>query len=1025
MQVGERPGLRYPRTNARDTYLLIKRDESGNNSHLGGIQHVPRATVTAASAKRENSDRGLILKHTDVLGAGGREFVAILSWAPDGSALAALTGTQLLVVDADGVQIVGIAVPTTAFENIGFAWAPDSLSFAVAYTDGIGIHKRSGELLQRINVPDPAAISWSPRGDLLAILTRRGVQVTNLGTNETHEQPRDHTVFDWVEWTPDGSAFNTTSENGVLSRGSSGQIQRRSEQVPHQYGMSWSPDGRYLATGGVTGLIRLWDPDLRIVRNLEGHTGTVMSVSFSRDGRLLASNATDDSVRVWNASTGDVVAILPSRRIGERYLYPSKLSFNSTADLLAVFSPGGSGVEIWELDVDLLLSKQPIERSVTYSNAKVVIVGDTGVGKSGLALVLAGKKWERTESTHGRHVFTMPTASQSREILLWDLAGQPDYRIIHQLHLTEVAAALVVFDSRSQTDPFSGVRHWFRALRLAQITTDNTAATLRTFLVAARADVGRVGVPQERIEVLQREFGFEAFFETSSKEGNGVVELTQSLLRAIQWDALPATNSTKLFQRIKSFLVREKNASRLLVTADDLFRSFERSLKKKPADFRAQFETCIGLVQSRGLIQRLSFGDLILLQPELRDSYASAMINEAKGEPDGWGNILEEKALSGDFIPKSQRIKDKQLEKLLLIATIEELLNHEIALREHGVEGSFLVFPSQLTRENPELPNPEGKAAVFRFEGPVVNIYATLAVRLSHSGQFDTKDRWRNAATFTSRYGGLCGLWVRELDEGSGELTLFFDKTTSSHTKRQFEEFVHAHLQRRALPKSVTRRPVFRCPKCEVEITNEMVRLRLALGFQSINCPVDESEIALTEKDMQITKTNEIQEMDRTADERRDKETATSIVAGKEATGDFDVFVSYNRSDAVPVREIVQQLKTRGILPWLDEERLRPGVPWQKAIDRDLKKIRTVAVFVGKSGVGPWQDAEQEAVLNQFIRGRKTAIIPVILAGANRRPKLPLFLQNMTWVDFRKSDPDPLQQLVWGITGRAPHSVLP
>jgi hypothetical protein len=24
----------------------------------------------------------------------------------------------------------------------------------------------------------------------------------------------------------------------------------------------------------------------------------------------------------------------------------------------------------------------------------------------------------------------------------------------------------------------------------------------------------------------------------------------------------------------------------------------------------------------------------------------------------------------------------------------------------------------------------------------------------------------------------------------------------------------------------------------------------------------------------------------------------------------------------------------------------------------------------------------------------------------------------MTWVDFRKEDPDPLEQLVWGITGQ-------
>jgi len=26
----------------------------------------------------------------------------------------------------------------------------------------------------------------------------------------------------------------------------------------------------------------------------------------------------------------------------------------------------------------------------------------------------------------------------------------------------------------------------------------------------------------------------------------------------------------------------------------------------------------------------------------------------------------------------------------------------------------------------------------------------------------------------------------------------------------------------------------------------------------------------------------------------------------------------------------------------------------------------------------------------------------------------------MTWVDFRKQEPDPMQRLLWGITGRRP-----
>ena len=71
----------------------------------------------------------------------------------------------------------------------------------------------------------------------------------------------------------------------------------------------------------------------------------------------------------------------------------------------------------------------------------MILVGDTGVGKSGLGMVLAGKKFAPTESTHGRRVWHFDTREattdagykQTREVMLWDLAGQPGYRLVHQL----------------------------------------------------------------------------------------------------------------------------------------------------------------------------------------------------------------------------------------------------------------------------------------------------------------------------------------------------------------------------------------------------------------------------------------------------------------------------------------------------------------------------------------------------------------------------------------------------------------
>jgi hypothetical protein len=76
-------------------------------------------------------------------------------------------------------------------------------------------------------------------------------------------------------------------------------------------------------------------------------------------------------------------------------------------------------------------------------------------------------------------------------------------------------------------------------------------------------------------------------------------------------------------------------------------------------------------------------------------------------------------------------------------------------------------------------------------------------------------------------------------------------------------------------------------------------------------------------------------------------------------------------------------------------------------------------VFVGSAGLGPWQEQEMYGFLREFAR-RKVPVIPVLLADAPSAPELPIFLGGMTWVDFRSSDPDPFESLVWGITGKRP-----
>jgi WD40 repeat protein/GTPase SAR1 family protein len=985
----------------------------------------------------EPTPRGLRLVHT-LMGHQGR--IEALEWSPDGRMLASASRDKIIHLWEPRSGKIGLTLKGHQDAVMDLAWSPNGQILASASADKTVClwDTQSGELIKILKGHNGRvrSVAWSPKGEMLASGSDDAAVIvwsTQSGSMLRMLKVSGNLVMS-VMWSPDGKTLASGSADGFIVLRETENFRRSLILKGHDsllFNIAWSPDGQTLASASNDNTVRIWNPETGIqLTVLEAHTEKVSCIRFSQDGYFLASKGDDACLRLWRCATWEQVSVINyvTGGLGGLAFHPHERKLATVGE--------GRAICIWGMDYEALLGERAETAIDTrhYRNAKVVLVGDSGVGKTGLGLVLIGEEWKSTESTHGRHVWSFESREavlpdgrrEMRETLLWDLAGQPGYRLVHQLHLNEVAVALIVFDARSETEPFSGVRHWDRALRLAQRLQAESAVPLKKYLVAARADRGGIPVSRERIEATLRELGFDGFFETSAKEGLRIPELIEAIHAGINWDGLPRVSSNQLFQTIKDFLIAEKEAGRLLSTADDLYRSFYQTHIDLAQDqeLRAKFETCIGRVENRGLIRRLSFGGYILLQPELLDAYASAMVNAARSEPDGLGCIAEEDALAGRFaIPADERIAKKEQEKLVLIATVEELLRHEIMLKETTDSETDLVFPSQFTRERPDLPDVPGKAVTLIFDGPILNIYATLAVRLSRSRLFRKKEMWKNAASYEASVGGTCGIYIRELAEGQGELILFFDTAASEATRYQFEDYVATHLQRRALPETVTRRRIFICPDCGVTISDEQSKRRRERGLTEINCPVCDTEVSLLDREERITAavlasaSAVVAKMDREADESRNRETAAMIIKGKRESGDYDVFMCHNNSDKNEVKAVGKRLEELGILPWLDEWELQPGQPWQPELEKQIKSIKAAAVFVGPDGFGPWHVVEQRALLQQFVN-RQCPVIPVILPSCVKLPELPVFLEGMTWVDFRKLTPDPIKQLAWGITGK-------
>jgi len=969
-------------------------------------------------------------------------------WSPDGNKLASSSFDRTIKLwDVDtGKCLQTLSGHTARVREV--SWSPNGKFIASGSDDStIRIWKvETGQLYHKIPMVGVCfTIVWSLDSQMLAaggmrddpsILfwsIRDKKRLIPEGLEEHYGQINTLALSSSTLILASGSHDNTIrlweKETNKLVAKSRGILKGHSSDV---LSVTWSPDGQLLASGSYNRTIRIWNPQTgRTIFVLEGHTGSVNCVRFSYDGKLLASKSSDGTVRLWRCDTWETVTVLeePTHKS-----LPFGLAFHPNAPILATLGEEDTIIRIWEINQDFLLNSTPTNSCAQYTNAKVVLLGDTGVGKSGLSLVLTGQSFQATESTHGRHVHKFDSQEveledsrqEMREVLLWDLAGQPNYRLIHQLHLNELAAVLIVFDARSETEPFAGVHYWNRALRQAQNLPGNSEIPLKKFLVSARTDRGRVSVSRPRIKKLIGDLGFDDYFETSAKEGLNISELTMAICQAIDWDVLPKVISTKLFERIKCFLIEEKQEKRLLSTVGDLYRTFVQSARQvidETKELQEQFDTCIGRLESRDLIRRLSFGNLILLQPELLDAYTSAIVNAAKDEPEGLGSILEEDVLAGRFrMPIDERIPDKEQEKLLLIATVKELLSREITLRVHTDDVSWLVFPSQLTREWPEAPDPEGKAVIFNFEGPILNVYTTLVVRLSQSGFFHRKDMWKDAVLFTAKVGGECGIWLRQMGEGKAELTIFFNPEASEETRFHFEEYVHTHLKRRALPESINRRRIFVCPNCSTPVSDLQARRRRERGFNWINCGVCENRVSLLDREERVKAihTSITPQIDRTADIQRQVEAAVSTIQGKIETKEFDVFLAHNSDDKAEVKHIAELLKQHGLNPWLDEEQIPPGGWFQEIIQQAITHVKSVAIFVGPKSLDKWQKLELRVFISQCIEAN-IPIIPVLLPGVEELPPELPFLHELSYLLFNSiDDSEALDKLVWGITGQNP-----
>jgi WD40 repeat protein len=312
--------------------------------------------------------------------------------------LCLLVGFVVLSVSLQAGRLPAHAALRTGKEVSAVALSPDGRAI-VAGTMWGGMHvwdastKRPQHRLAQSSPSFIYSLAFSPDGRLLASGTpcgplgcvqlwdattgelvrtikghARGVQVINReGQAEVQSLPGD--VGD-VSFSPDGRLLASAGSDGAIELWavSTGQLVREiyGHSKASVCSIAFSPDGRTLAASQES-VVLLWDVNSGdVVWELEEHTDLVGRVAFSPDGNTIASGGFDQIIMLWDAHTGQLLQRL------EQDARISSLAFSPDGQVLAS-GDWDNRIWLWDLESGHLLRTYRAHRWDPFDNGVLAL----------------------------------------------------------------------------------------------------------------------------------------------------------------------------------------------------------------------------------------------------------------------------------------------------------------------------------------------------------------------------------------------------------------------------------------------------------------------------------------------------------------------------------------------------------------------------------------------------------------------------------------------------------------------------
>lgn len=162
---------------------------------------------------------------------------------------------------------------------------------------------------------------------------------------------------------------------------------------------------------------------------------------------------------------------------------------------------------------------------------KVVLIGDSGVGKSNLLSRFTRNEFSlESKSTIGVEFATKTVSSKDGKVIkaqIWDTAGQERYRAITSAYYRGAVGALLVYDI-SKPGTFDACERWLHELR------DHAEPNIVVMLVGNKSDLRHLRAVSTEDAMAFAEQHNLAFIEASALDATGVDTAFIRVLQEIQ-----------------------------------------------------------------------------------------------------------------------------------------------------------------------------------------------------------------------------------------------------------------------------------------------------------------------------------------------------------------------------------------------------------------------------------------------------------------------------------------------------------